>query len=134
MTLSRILMPNCHPILHHKKIELSNWFHNRNEMALKYYALQKLIKVLHFLNNMIVLYGVPLAARAIQIWMNWPKGKTERNFQLNNHLEIFPSLKLLESFTWAAGSFFFFFLKCLEAAFNALVQACNEQCEINCTQ
>ena len=36
-------------------------------MALKYYALQKLIEVLHFLNNMIVLYGVPLAARAIQI-------------------------------------------------------------------
>ena len=132
MTLSRILMPNCRPILHHKK--LSNWFHNRNEMALKYYALQKLIKVLHFLNNMIVLYGVPLAARAIHIWVNWPKGKTERNFQLNNHLEIFQSLKLLESFTWAVGSFFFFFLKCLEAAFNALVQACNEQCEINCTQ
>ena len=131
MTLSRILMPNCHPILHHKKIELSNWFHNRNEKALKYYALQKLIKVLHFLNNMIVLDGV---IQSIQIWMNWPKGKTERNFQLNNHLEIFQSLKLLESFTWAVGSFFFFFLKCLEAAFNALVQACNEQCEINCTQ
>ena len=129
MTLSRILMPNCHPILHHKK--LSNWFHNRNEKTLKDYALQKLIKVLLFLNNMIVLYGV---IQSIQIWMNWPKGKTERNFQLNNHLEIFPSLKLLESFTWAAGSFFFFFLKCLEAAFNALVQACNEQCEINCTQ
>ena len=129
MTLSRILMPNCHPILHHKK--LSNWFHNRNEKTLKDYALQKLIKVLLFLNNMIVLYGV---IQSIQIWMNWPKGKTERNFQLNNHLEIFPSLKLLESFTWAVGSFFFFFLKCLEAAFNALVQACNEQCEINCTQ
>ena len=129
MTLSRILMPNCHPILHHKK--LSNWFHNRNEKTLKDYALQKLIKVLLFLNNMIVLYGV---IQSIQIWMNWPKGKTERNFQLNDHLEIFPSLKLLESFTWAVGSFFFFFLKCLEAAFNALVQACNEQCEINCTQ
>ena len=129
MTLSRILMPNCRPILHHKK--LSNWFHNRNEKTLKDYALQKLIKVLLFLNNMIVLYGV---IQSIQIWMNWPKGKTERNFQLNNHLEIFPSLKLLESFTWAVGSFFFFFLKCLEAAFNALVQACNEQCEINCTQ
>ena len=129
MALSRILMPNCHPILHHKK--LSNWFHNRNEKTLKDYALQKLIKVLLFLNNMIVLYGV---IQSIQIWMNWPKGKTERNFQLNNHLEIFPSLKLLESFTWAVGSFFFFFLKCLEAAFNALVQACNEQCQINCTQ
>ena len=129
MTLSRILMPNCRPILHHKK--LSNWFHNRNEKTLKDYALQKLIKVLLFLNNMIVLYGV---IQSIQIWMNWPKGKTEWNFQLNNHLEIFQSLKLLESFTWAVGSFFFFFLKCLEAAFNALVQACNEQCQINCTQ
>ena len=130
------VLPCLHPILHHKKIKLSNWCRNKNEKALKYYALQELIIVFHFLNNVIVLYGVPAFCkgntdcwRAIKV-SHFLNNMIVFNFQLNNHLEIFPSLKLLESFTWAVGSFFFFFLKCLEAAFNALVQACNEQHKI----